>query len=161
MMELTTSVMLLLTMFYGPATAGATSVKSSPVNNPAAIEDSTIVDSMALQAPAGNSKRTVEDAVRAYFKDAPVLADIAKCESQFRQLGADGEVIRGEAVPSDVGVMQINESYHQEEATALGLDLKTLRGNMAFAKWLYDNQGTAPWQSSSACWQKYQKIALK
>lgn len=153
--------MLLLTMFYGPANAGAIAVKNSPAEKSAVIEDLTFVDNMAIQAPAGNSKKTVEDAVRAYFKDAPILADIAKCESQFRHLGSNGEIMRGKSVPTDIGVMQVNEAYHQEQAEALGFDLKTLRGNMAFAKWLYDQKGTQPWQSSSECWQKYQKIAFK
>jgi len=50
--------------------------------------------------------------------------------------------------------MQINELYHADEAKALGYDIYTIQGNVAFARYLYDKQGTKPWMSSSACWSK-------
>jgi hypothetical protein len=80
------------------------------------------------------------------------LAEIAKCESTFRHFLPNGEVIRGKVNKDDVGVMQINEKYHKDTATKLGFDLETINGNLAYAKWLYEKEGTYPWISSSACW---------
>ncbi len=97
---------------------------------------------------------TLEDHVRESFKDTPVLAEVARCESHFRQFGADGKVLQGEVNKHDIGVMQINYKYHEVEAEKLGLDLTTLDGNIDFAKVLYATQGTQPWKASQPCWGK-------
>lgn len=94
---------------------------------------------------------TTEEYVRNYFSDIPVMAEIARCESRFRQT-VNGEVLRGEVVPEDRGVMQINESYHLEDSKKLGFDIYTLEGNVAYARYLYEKQGTRPWRSSAKCW---------
>lgn len=95
---------------------------------------------------------TIQSYLSQYFADTPVLIEIARCESQFRQFIRDGEAIRGRVNKYDVGVMQINELYHLEKAQELGLDISTLDGNLAFAKYLYEKYGTKPWASSSKCW---------
>lgn len=77
---------------------------------------------------------------------------IAWCESRFRQYDKDGTLFRGKVNSSDVGVMQINTYYHLNTAKKMGLDLETVEGNMAYAKYLYEREGTTPWNSSSACW---------
>src|SRR5689334_3719567 len=59
---------------------------------------------------------TTEKYVRQYFKDIPIMIQIAKCESTFRQLDEDGEIHRGRVNNADVGVMQINEFYHLNQA---------------------------------------------
>jgi hypothetical protein len=84
------------------------------------------------------------------------MIQIARCESTFRQLDADGEVHRGKVVPQDVGVMQINETYHLATAEKENYNIYTLEGNTAYARDLYERQGTTPWNSSKACWGKYQ-----
>ncbi|HEY4498619.1 MAG TPA: hypothetical protein VJH94_00985 [Candidatus Paceibacterota bacterium] len=94
--------------------------------------------------------------VQEYFTDSPVLAEIARCESTYRHLGLDGNVLRGNVNSNDVGVMQINETYHKERAEGLGFDLHTLEGNLAYAKYLYEKQGVRPWKSSSKCWSEFQ-----
>ncbi len=95
---------------------------------------------------------TIEEQVREYFSDTPVLAEIARCESTFRHMGSDGKILRGVVVSDDVGVMQINEHYHGENAKKLGYDLMTLEGNMSYAKRIYGIYGTSPWSASKACW---------
>jgi hypothetical protein len=62
--------------------------------------------------------------------------------------------MRGRQVPTDVGVMQINEYYHGKAAQKLGIDLHTLDGNLEYAKYLYDTQGTNPWSASAPCWNR-------
>ena len=99
-----------------------------------------------------SSSKSVESAVRNYFSDIPVMTEIARCESQFRHTLADGTVLRGTVDSRDVGVMQINTGYHADEAKKLGLNLLDMKDNMAFARYLYKEQGTAPWQASAKCW---------
>lgn len=121
-----------------------------------------IIASLAFGAPtalgedvahelSGNPE-TMSAYVRAYYSDTPVLAEIAWCESRFRQYGPDGSVFRGKVVPEDVGIMQVNTHYHGEVAEELGYDLYTLAGNLAYAKYLYEKQGVKPWKSSKPCW---------
>ncbi len=98
------------------------------------------------------SPRKVEAAVKAYFKDIPLMASIALCESHYHQFSSNGNVYRGSINTRDVGVMQINEKYHLRTSKKMGLDIYTLKGNMAYARYLYNSQGSDPWISSSPCW---------
>lgn len=97
---------------------------------------------------------TTEDRVRAYYRDIPILAEISRCESHFRQTDKSGNILRGKVNSADIGVMQINEYYHLSDAKKLGLDLYSLEGNLEYAKHLYKKQGTQPWSASKACWNK-------
>ena len=99
---------------------------------------------------------STEQYVRHYFSDIPIMIQIARCESTFRQLDSDGEVHRGIKNPADVGVMQINEHYHLDTSVKENYDIYTIEGNTAYARKLYEDQGTDPWNSSRACWGKYQ-----
>ncbi len=99
--------------------------------------------------------KTVEELVREYFKDNPELVAVAWCESRFRQFDGAGEIHRGIVNSNDIGVMQINTTYHAERAHSLGIDLYTLEGNMAYAKYLYESEGLQPWSASEPCWRKY------
>lgn len=103
-----------------------------------------------------NIKRYVND----YFADVPILARIAGCESHYRQLNSKGNILRGEKNNYDLGVMQINELYHGEDAQEMGLDIYTLDGNVAFARHLYERFGAKPWMSSSACWAKFSQTEI-
>lgn len=106
--------------------------------------------------PASNPE-TIEVYTEEYFKDTPILADIARCESSMRQQGEDGEILRGEVDADDIGVMQINTRYHQETADELGIDIYSLNGNLEYAKYLYEKQGVRPWKASMPCWGKLAK----
>lgn len=93
-----------------------------------------------------------EDLVREYFRDIPMMAEVARCESTFRHTLADGSVLRGVVDNRDTGVMQINTFYHQATADALDLDLEDFYHNMAYARNLYERQGLQPWSASRPCW---------
>ncbi len=160
MIELATSAMLLFSFLYGVAGANVVPQTSKIEDSPKSYLEITIVDDKALSAPVGG-KVSIENEVRNYFKDTPILAEIAKCESRFRQLNEAGEVLTGKVNKADIGVMQINTDYHLEVAEYTGIDLNTLHGNMEYAKILYDKYGTSPWKASSRCWQKYEQIAKK
>lgn len=98
---------------------------------------------------------STEQYVKDYFKDIPIMIRIAQCESTFRHLDRKGEVHRGRVNKADVGVMQINEYYHLDEASKKDINIYTIEGNMAYARDLYERQGTRPWASSKPCWGKY------
>jgi len=87
-----------------------------------------------------------------------VLKKIAWCESRNRQFDADGFVLRGEVNPQDIGKYQINEYYHLEESKRLGMNIYTLEGNTAYAKYLYSKQGTQPWNWSKTCWGNKKRV---
>ena len=77
---------------------------------------------------------------------------IAKCESDFRQYTSDGEVMRGEKNPDDVGIFQINEKYHLEGSQALGFDIHKTNDNIDYAMWLMKKEGNRHWNWSKPCW---------
>ncbi len=104
-----------------------------------------------------DNPETMSAYVRQYYKETPILADIAWCESRNRQLDADGTLFRGKVNHDDVGIMQINTNYHEDQAKEMDMDLYSLSGNLAYAQYLYDKEGTKPWASSQACWGKLAK----
>lgn len=103
---------------------------------------------------------STEEYIRNYFKDIPIMIQVARCESTFRQLRRDGEVHRGRVNNADVGVMQINEYYHLETAVKKEFNIHTIEGNTAYARDLYMREGTQPWSSSKPCWGKYENKEL-
>jgi hypothetical protein len=133
-----------------PLTIGFALALSAALSTPAAPEPAAV--------PA--QAQTVQEYVAEYFADAPIMVSIAKCESHFRQYDRNGAVYRGVVNNKDVGVMQVNEYYHAEAAKKLNLNLWTLEGNTAYARYLYEKEGTTPWLSSSACWNKSKHIEL-
>ena len=111
------------------------------------------IESQFAQTIDTSNREEVEKYVRDYYSETPILAEVARCESTFRQTGISGNVIRGLINSKDVGAMQINETYHKKSANALGYDLHDLDGNLAYATHLYKQYGLSPWNSSSKCWK--------
>lgn len=120
-----------------------------PVTDAAYGHIATNEDQVAEARLIGADEETI---VRSYFSDIPVMIQIARCESTFRHTLPDGTVLRGIVDPADTGIMQINKRYHSETAEKLGLDLDDIYGNMAYARDLYERQGTQPWSASAPCW---------
>lgn len=150
MIEITTSLLFLMSSLYGGASGASTEASSQAKVD--LTQEQEYSENVKIDNPI-----TFEQYVREYFSENPILAEIAKCESTFRQYSSTGEVIKGKVNKSDVGVMQINKYYHLKQAEKLGYDLHTIEGNMAYAKLLYDKEGTRPWNASSKCWKKYAK----
>lgn len=84
----------------------------------------------------------------------PIMIEIARCESNFRQFNEDGSVLRGRVNPKDVGIFQINEYYHLENSKHLGFNIYTTEGNIGYALHLYRKNGTRDWKWSQSCWSK-------
>ena len=101
--------------------------------------------------------QTVEEYVRDYFVDVPVMVAIAQCESQFRQSNKNGTILKN-PTSTAIGTFQIMASIHQKSAAEkLGLDITTIEGNAAYARYLYEKSGTKPWKASQGCWGKTQE----
>lgn len=111
-------------------------------------------DSTFTPVTVQDRPQTLESYVREYYANEPMLAEIARCESNFRQFDSNGKILRGGVNPDDVGIMQINEVYHYKRAQKLGFDLRTLDGNLAYATYLYEKESYGPWSSSAKCWNK-------
>lgn len=117
-------------------------------------EDSQERESREISAElVYNGDISVEEYVRDYFSDIPIMIDVARCESTFRHFDRNGEVLRGTVNRGDIGVMQINKYYHLETAVRFGIDIYDLDGNLDYARNLYERKGTRPWVHSSGCWR--------
>jgi len=142
-----------------PASAAAPKVKSDVVSTSSLMTLEQVTTSSIDDLDQTDSN-VVALEVKSYFADVPVLAAVAQCESQYQQFNADGTIHRGVVNAKDVGVMQINEHYHLKTAEKLGYDIYTLAGNIGYARYLYNQQGLAPWSASSGCWGKTAKLLL-
>lgn len=144
-------------------TGNATTVPSTSSTN------STQIQQLEAGKKDESKEISTEAYVRNYFSDIPILVEVARCESEFRQTDKNGNVLRGVKDPRDVGVMQINEHYHLKKSKELGYDIHTIEGNTAYARYLYEGsedlgktgEGAKPWMASSACWAKVKELAVK
>ncbi len=154
--ELTTSLLMLASAF---TSVGGGVSSDAATATPATVTPTTVSQPISKDRPL--STVSTEAYVQDYFKDVPILAEISRCESTFRQFGSDGRVIRGKVNTGDIGVMQINKYYHEDDAAKLGFDIYTIDGNLGYAKWLYQKYGSDPWSSSSKCWKQALKISTE
>lgn len=92
--------------------------------------------------------------VRSAFADAPVMIAIARCESKFTQFGKGGTALHGGMGGKMIGIFQVYGDIHADYANARGMDVYTTEGNIAYARYLYEREGTKPWLSSFHCWEK-------
>ena len=80
------------------------------------------------------------------------MIEIAKCESRFREFNSSGAPLNGGS-GNMIGVYQINARVHKALAASLGMDINTTIGNLEYANYLYQKEGTVPWVSSETCWK--------
>ncbi len=132
-----------------PQVVAQASSNTTRMNVDAPKSDSSSQDNKPQKA---NYNLGVEEAVREYFADIPLMIQIAKCESRFRQFDSKGDVVRGIENSNDVGVTQVNTTYHGIRSEKLGYNIYSLQGNMAYARLLYEESGPQPWASSYPCW---------
>lgn len=121
---------------------------------PSSTEFGHITSETIVEEATRATNLNTEKIVRSYFRDLPIMVQIARCESTFTHTLADGSVIRGRVDNDDTGVMQINRRYHERVAVTMNLDLNDIYHNMAYARYLYETEGTRPWNASAPCWGK-------
>jgi hypothetical protein len=119
---------------------------------PESTEYGQIATTQEIEKVAELSPLNDEKIVRSYFRDLPIMVQIARCESSFTHTLADGSILRGRVDNADTGVMQINRRFHEKTAEVMNLDLNDIYHNMAYARYLYETQGTQPWSASAPCW---------
>jgi hypothetical protein len=146
MIELTTGMMFLMSSVYGAGSIPSNTANIVPNDASSTNKTPSII--------ASHDREAVEEYLKKNFADTPILVEIAKCESEFRQFHKNGELLRGRVDNADVGVMQINERYHLETSKKLGFNIHTIEGNIAYAKYLYEKSGSKPWSASQPCWGK-------
>jgi hypothetical protein len=145
MIELITGISMLASTVSLHMSAAGIATGGTSTTESTAIEQT-------LDSAQANHSGSYRAHVKEYFKNDPILVDIARCESTFRQFKENGDVIRGRVNSKDVGIMQINEKYHLERSKKLGYDIYTVEGNLGYAKRIYEDQGAAPWSASQKCW---------
>jgi hypothetical protein len=84
----------------------------------------------------------------------PVMHRIAQCESRGQHWTKQGRVVRGKQNRHDTGLFQINTIVWGKKAQELGYDIYTQEGNTLMARYLFENYGSVPWQSSAVCWNR-------
>lgn len=100
------------------------------------------------------STTTITDRIEDVFGTSTPMVEIARCESRLRHFKSPNVVLRGDITPADVGLYQINVDYHEDKIKELGINIYTVDGNIAYAKYLYDKNGTRDWNASKKCWAK-------
>lgn len=152
---ITSAVFLTASLYGGGQVAGTMQLPTQDQAPTTGQATSTLTATSTAQALSAGTAAT-EAYLRASFGDDAVLVDIARCESNFHQFDANGNVVTRTNVDKnktqDIGVMQINIYYQGSTAKKLGYDIYTLKGNVGYAKHLYEQEGTAPWNSSAKCW---------
>ena len=88
---------------------------------------------------------TIEDRVRREFEDVPIMIEVARCESGFKNVPS---------VSGDFGPFQINQ-VHLEEMKLMGLNRIDVDDNLKFARILYARNGLRDWKNSEHCWGKH------
>ena len=104
------------------------------------VKPEVIVEEVIVETETEKIERLIREA----FEDAPIMIEVARCESGFRN------------VPSktgDYGVFQINQ-VHLKRLQELGLDRTKIEDNIKYARMLYDESGTQPWYMSKHCWAR-------
>ena len=92
------------------------------------------------------------------FSELPIqLQFIALCESGGRHEVND-KVIQSRT--DDWGIMQISRKYHLKRSINLGYDIFSPQGNMAYALFLYTENGLNPWRASMKCYRKLSYLSL-
>jgi hypothetical protein len=99
--------------------------------------------------------RYVREVVEIEEEPAVILEKIARCESGGTQFKKDGTLIKRVNTDGsiDFGKYQINDKRHEHIAAKLGMNIYTEEGNEAYAKYLFNQQGSEPWFPSKPCWR--------
>lgn len=147
----TFSLIALTALFLGQVSVAQAAGTTTAATTTTAIATSTAAHNASTTVittnPIIQNRTVVEKKVREVFADAPIMIDVARCESSFRQFTDSGAPFRGGAGGAMVGVFQFYEKAHAPFARTLGFDLTTLEGNIGYARNVYEHQGTTPWKA--------------
>lgn len=125
-----------------------------PQKHPVQFVQIAYAETLPVQVPvAPTIAELIDQAATAAGVATTTARAVAWCESNYRQLDDNGNILRGPD-GHDIGVMQLRETVHAADAKAVGIDIYSLDGNLRYGMLLMAEHGTAPWYSSKGCWQK-------
>lgn len=136
---------------YSPEQVEVTPLLTAQTNVATATNVATTSTTTKLvKTPVYNDygKEEVIAKITEAFPDAPIMIQVARCESGLDPL-ADRSNLN-----VDVGLFQINQ-VHLSRLNQLGLDRRDIDDNIKYARMLYDESGLGPWYMSKHCWSPY------
>jgi len=89
-----------------------------------------------------------------YKVDGSIINKIIKCESSNNPYATNTNYKDGIAWSKDFGLMQINDYYHKDTMSKLGLNIENPQDSLKYGFILFKSQGTTPWSASKKCWSK-------
>lgn len=87
----------------------------------------------------GTLNQGIEELVIRTFPDDHRMLPVAECESNLRQFNTDGSVLMGGGGGNYIGIFQIGIQW-VDLASSMEMDVYTIEGNVAFARWLYNSE---------------------
>ena len=112
--------------------------------------NTTVTYSASPEAPVAvveelSSEERIVKAIHETFPEEPeLMVRIARCESSLNPTVV--------SKTKDGGIFQINDFVHGETLKQLDLDPLILEDNLAYARHLYNRNGTRDWYMSKHCW---------
>ena len=85
------------------------------------------------------------------------LLPVFWCESKLVH-SYNGKIVRSKT--NDIGISQINLKSWAKKAKEMQLDLYLKNDNLAFALYLYEQNGLKDWSASRKCWSKFVEISI-
>lgn len=154
---------MIVICLLGASTAPAIADESQPANIVPSNEISITAIELTFAVPATVPEvdsTYVKRKAQEYFSDIPVMIAIGECESNFQQYRDDGTLNvsrhqnrKGIRDSSASGVFQIlYKGNYEKWAASRNTNITTIEGNFAFARVMYEESGTTPWNESKNCW---------
>lgn len=88
-----------------------------------------------------------------YGIDENLVRRIIQCESGFVKHAVGINYRNGVAWSKDIGLGQINDYYHQDTMSRLGLDIYTPKDNLEYMFVLLKEDPSVHYKASSGCWK--------
>jgi len=109
-----------------------------------------------IEQQIGIVQEKITNVAIAYGYDPKLAIAIMKCEGEAYKTKGNNKNYdkQGNHWSTDIGLFQINNYYHDAAAKKLGIDIYTDQGNIVYAMYLMQHQGTKPWNASRQCWTK-------
>lgn len=121
-------------------------LEPQPVEAVETVEE--VIEPKTVLIEVRYSKEGIIDLIHETFPDAPVMVEVARCESGF-----DPEAFNPTNTSNDRGIFQISDLWQKSTWKKLGYtDMHDVKQNIEYARYLYDKYGLQPWSASKHCW---------